>query len=489
MSSRSVDGKRRLGRGRKAFLAGLAFSLSGAACVSLAGADNDTNLARAKGAVPFGSGGHGPFTIGKINDGRMDTLGMWGTGGQPGSFGGVKLGDSPVTFNTVRFYLFNGRAAFTGWRLEGSNECEIDEDSLVATLYDPELIVADPDGAFANANTKEHNTVTITFKPVSYQYVRLLFPSKSGLLGIVEIEVFNREDNLTPKAIVGAGPGVEENNIKNTLSTPKPAPAGELIGGLRKPEGATVAAYDGQGSKLKDSDLLKNECSLVVRHVTGGGETPWRTEYKCYAMVDRSAPPPAPKEVKRTNRPPPPPKPLMTPPSCPEAPADAVNLVEGKTITASIDPRGAMGLAKPGNANWFAQQRYPQWFCVELGKDDVEFDCVSLRVLAGLSLQHFWIQVSGDGANWRNLVEVDHVRKNVQWNGYLEKTKARYVRVILAPPSSDVHVKKFVLANLTKPLTDKDGKPVPVLRPVFSETPDFSRLPPAASVEEKGPGR
>jgi len=60
------------------------------------GAERLINLARAQGATPFGNCSDGPFTIGKINDGRFDTLGMWCTGGQPGSFGGVKLGAAPV---------------------------------------------------------------------------------------------------------------------------------------------------------------------------------------------------------------------------------------------------------------------------------------------------------------------------------------------------------------------------------------------------------
>lgn len=85
---------------------------------------NDTNLARAKSTVPFGNCSNGPFLVTKINDGRLDTLGMWCSDGRAGAFGGVKLGDAPVTFNAAQFYLFNGRAAFTVWRLEGSNDCD-----------------------------------------------------------------------------------------------------------------------------------------------------------------------------------------------------------------------------------------------------------------------------------------------------------------------------------------------------------------------------
>ena len=454
--------------------------LLAAALGPVAFADNDTNLARAKGTVPFGSGGHGPFTIPKINDGRLDTLGMWGTGGQAGAFGGVQLGETPVTFNTVRFYLFNGRAAFTGWRIEGSNDCQIDEDSFEATFYDPEVIAADADGQFTNATAKENNVVTVTFKAVSYKYVRLVFVNKSGLLGIPEIQIFNRDDNLTPKAGVNSDKEIVADGVKNTITIAKPAAVRDVLAKLTQHTGNTIGVYDTTGKKLKDSDMLRGGYSVLTRFSAGGADTPLQVEYKCYSIIDSSLPPPVPTAYTPSTRPALPSKPNMTPASAPIAPRDSVNLVEGKSITASIDPARAADLAKPGDGNWFAQQRYPQWLCVDLGAE-TEFNYVSIRVLAGLSLQRFWIQTSSDGATWKNLVEVNYVRRNTQWNGCFEKQKSRYVRAILIPPSSDVHVKKFVIANIDKPLADKDGQPVPVLKPVFGDVPDFSNLPKAAT--------
>ncbi|HEY3322879.1 MAG TPA: discoidin domain-containing protein [Planctomycetota bacterium] len=467
-------------RNRSEYPSVLSLAAICAATLSCLAADNNDNLARAKGAIPFGNCSNGPFLVTKINDGRLDALGMWCSDGRAGAFGGVKLGDAPVKFNAVRFYLFNGRAAFTGWRLEGTNDCEIDEDSNMATFYDPELIATDVDGQFANSKVKENSVVSITFKAVSYKYVRLLFPNKSGLVGVPEIEVFNRDDNFTPDAVVNSGNDAALGSIKNTLVIPRPIAAAELIGKLKKTDGCSAAGYDGQGIKLNGADMLKNECLLSIKHTSGGVESPSKTEYTFLSIVDSSAPPAPPKPVKVVNRPPPPPKPLMTPVSAPDAPKDTVNLVEGKTITASIDPERAAGLAKSGDGNWFAQQRYPQWLCVDLGSETV-FDYVSIRSLGHFSLQHFWIQVSNDGAAWKNLVEVDHVRRNTQWNGFFEKTKARYVRAVLVPPSTDVHVKKFVLANLAKPLTDKDGNPVPALKPTLGESPDLATLPKPAA--------
>ena len=142
--------------------------VAGGCLLSAAPAEVPGNLARAKGAIAIGSGSYGPFVISKLNDGRTDALGMWSSDGRDGAFGGVKLGDAPVTFNTVRFYLFNGRAAFTGWRLEGSDDVEIDGDPDpgvspgFAIVHDPRLIAADPDGHFENSASKEHNIVTVT---------------------------------------------------------------------------------------------------------------------------------------------------------------------------------------------------------------------------------------------------------------------------------------------------------------------------------------
>jgi hypothetical protein len=97
-------------------------------------ADKDSNLARGKGTTPFGNASNGPFVISKINDGRLDTMGMWCTGGKPGSFGGVKLGDAPVTFNTVRFYLFNGRAACASKELMTARSTKIPTKGPFMTL-------------------------------------------------------------------------------------------------------------------------------------------------------------------------------------------------------------------------------------------------------------------------------------------------------------------------------------------------------------------
>jgi hypothetical protein len=454
-----------------ALLLPLPLSQSGAA-------DNDTNLARGKGTAPFGSGGHGPFVISKINDGRLDTMGMWGTAGQAGSFGGVKLGDAPVTFNTVRFYLFNGRAAFTGWRLEGTDDCDIDEDSSVGTVYDPELIAADADGQFANANTKDLNVVTLTFKPVKYKYVRLVFTSKSAPLGIPELQVFNREENAAPRATVTGQKGLALDNAAGTITVPGPVAVAEIIGKLSKPEGVTVTAYDGAGNKLKDTDLLKNEYRVLARFQTGGNEAPYQTEYRCYSIVDTSAPPPGPKPPKKP-RPPLPPKPPMTPASAPDAPKDTANLIIGKKITGSVNTAQAAKYTASGGGDWFMGQHFPQWLCVDFGAE-TEFDTIAVTAIQVI---HFCAQVSNDEAHWRTLVEVDHMRNPWQWNGYFEKTKARYLRIVVLPPSWDVHVRKLTVANLAKPLMDAGGQPVPALKAAAETTVDLSNLPKAAPPE------
>jgi len=447
------------------------------------GAEGATNLARGPGTTPFGNCSDGPFTIGKINDGRFDTLGMWCTGGQPGSFGGVKLGAAPVTFNTVRFYLFNGRAAFTGWRIEGSNDVAIDDDSLVGTVYDPEFIATDAVGQFTNAATKEHNVVTVSFPAVSYKFVRLVFPNKSGRVGVPEMEVFAYAHNPTPAAALTGAADAVVDNMKNTLTLPRAAPVGEVLGRLTKPAGVLLDAYDASGKRLALTDPLNQECRVLAMHGAGGQTEPFQFEYKCYLVLDASLPPPAPKVYTPAPRPPPPPKPQMTPAVAPEAPADAVNLLIGKTITASIDPVHAAALAQTGSGNWFAQQRYPQWLAVDFG-DETEFDYLALQVAGALSLQKLCVQTSHDQTAWDTQVLVDHVRRNTQWAGYFPKIKARHVRLLLLPPSGDVHIRRLFIANLAQPLTDKAGQPAPVIKPFAGATPDFSNLPKAATAAE-----
>lgn len=459
----------------------LAISVHAAAApVAPVETEDGLNLARVPGTASFGNGNNGPFLITKINDGRTDSLGMWCTNGVAGSFGGVKLGEAPVTSNTVRFLLFNGRAAFNGWRIEGSPDVEIDEDSNFGTVYDPELIATDSDGEFANSKSKDHNVVTVSFAPASYKFVRLLFPNKSGLVGVPELMVFNSPKDLTPQAVVSGQDGAAVDNLKCSITISAPLSVSQLLSKLKHQERLTISVHDTTGATLKDADVAKNGSLILVKSTSGGGETPFKTEYKFYTLIDSSAPPSPPKVAKVSTRPPSAPKPQMSPAAAPDAPGETINLVEGKKITASIDPARAAALGQAADANWFAQQRYPQWFSVDLG-EETTFDFVSIRALSGLSLQHFWIRISSDGATWKNLVEVDHVRKNNKWNGVFEKTKARYVQAVLVPPSSDVHIRKFIVANLAKPLVDKDGKDVPVLKPVFSEVPDFSTLPKAAS--------
>jgi hypothetical protein len=271
-------------------------------------------------------------------------------------------------------------------------------------------------------------------------------------------------------------------NIKNTITVPAPASVKSITEALLPLDGDTLAATDALGNKIKDAELLKSGCYLLTKHSTGGGVSPFSIECKQYSIIDISSPPPAPKPYTPSTRPAQPPKPLMAPASAPAAPDGTVNLVEGKSVTASIDAKRAADLAKPNDANWFAAQRYPQWLSVDLG-GLATFDYVSVKVLGPLSLQHFWIQISDDATTWKNLVEVDHVRKNTIWNGYFEKTRTRYIRTVIVPPSSDVHFKKLVIANLEKPLLDEDGKVVTVLKPVFGDSPDFAMLPPAASLE------
>ena len=273
-------------------------------------ADDSMNLARAKGALAIGSGSNGPFTISKLNDGRTDGLAMWSSDARDGAFGGIKFGEAPVAFNTVRFYLFNGRAAFTGWRLESSDDVEIDGDPDpgvspgFAIVHDPELIAADPEGQFENAASKEHNIVTVTFSRAKHQAVRLLFPKLAAgpraSVAVPEMEIFNRTETVTTRAAL-AGEGLD--NAGNTITVRQPVPVAELVAKLTKPAGVTIFAHDAAGRRLKDSDLLQNGNSLVAKFQTGGKDVPFETEYQCYTIVDKSAPPLAPNPPKSPRAP------------------------------------------------------------------------------------------------------------------------------------------------------------------------------------------
>jgi hypothetical protein len=440
------------------------------------------NLARAKGATAIGSGSNGPFGISKLNDGRTDTLGMWSSDGKDGAFGGIKFGDAPVVFNTVRFYLFNGRAAFSGWRLESSDDVEIDDDPEpnvspgFALVHDAELLAADPDGQFANSNAKEHNVVTITFRAKQAQAVRLLFPrlpaGPRASVGVPELEVFQRTDNATPRASLGALPGLALDRTARTITVPKPITFAELAARLTVPAGVAVFAHDPTGKALKDAELLKHGSCVVGKFQTGGNDAPFETEYSCYTVVDSSAPPPSPKPPKAP-RPPRPPKPPVTVASAPDAPKATVNLILGRKITGSIRPESGAKFAATGAGDWFLTQQIPQWVSVDFGSE-TEFNYFSI---SSAQVVHFALQTSGDAATWKTLVEVDRIRPPYQWNGYFEKTAARYLRVVVLKPSWDVHIKKLTVANLVAPLNDAEGKPAPVIHPPVGETLDLSKLP------------
>jgi hypothetical protein len=438
------------------------------------------NLARAKGATAIGSGSNGPFVISKINDGRTDTLGMWSTDGKAGAFGGVKLGDEPVAFNTIRFSLFNGRAAFTGWRLEGTNDCFIDTDPDpgaspgTATVYDPEPIVSEMDGVFVNSKSKENSVVTITFKPVKYRYVYLVFPNATKPpIGVPEFEVFNQPASATPKATLTAQAGVVLDPASNTITVKEPVPVVELLAMLTKPAGVTVAAYDNAGHRLNDADLLKNGSTLMAKHQTGGEDTPYLTEYTFHSIVDASAPPPEPK-VPKPPRAAPPPKPPVTISSAPDAPKDVVNLILGRKITGSVRPDEGATFAKAGSGNWFLTQQIPQWISIDFG-GATEFNYFSI---ASAQVVHFRLQTSDNGTDWSDLVEVDRVRPPYRWNGYFEKVKAAQLRLVVLKPSWDVHVYRLLVANLAQVPVDPNGKSVEALKaPASGALPELPKLP------------
>ena len=456
------------------------------------------NLARAQGARAIGSGSNGPFAISKLNDGRTDSLGMWSSDGKDGAFGGFKLGDAPVAFNTVRFYLFNGRAAFTGWRIEGADDVEIDDDPDpsvspgFAIVHDAELLAADPSGQFANSTSKEHNVVTITFRSAKFQAVRLVFPKlpagPRASVGVPEMEVFHRTDNATSHATLTGPAGVALDTANHTITVPRPVSLAELLAQLTKPVGVTVFAHDPTGKPLQDADLLRHGCSLVAKFQTGGQATPFETEYHCYTLVDTSAPPPAAKPLKPP-RAPRPPKPPVTIASAPDAPTGTANLVIGKKFSGSIRPESGERFTATGAGDWFLTQQIPQWISVDFGVE-TEFNYFGLASAQGV---HFALQTSHDAATWKTLIEVDRVRPPYSWNGYFERTKARHLRLLILKPSWDVHLRKLTVANLTAPLLNAEGQPLPVLKPITSETLDLSTLPkPAAStpsVPSIPPGR
>ncbi len=453
-------------------------------------ADAAENLARAKGAIAIGSGSNGPFVISKLNDGRMETLGMWSSDAKDGAFCGIKLGDAPVAFNTVRLYLFNGRAAFTGWRLETSDDVEIDDDPDpgvspgFAIVHDPELVASDPDGQFANSTAKEHNVVTITFPAVKARSVRIVFPKLPGgsraTVAVPEMEVFHRTDNATPRATLTAKAGVVLDAGSRSITVQKAVTVAELTAKLTVPAGVTVFAHDAAGRSLKAGDPVTNGSRVVAKFQTGGKDVPFATEYACYTIVDSSAPPPAPKPQKAP-RAPRPPKPPVTVASAPAAPKDTTNLVIGKKFTGSIRPEAGEKFTATGAGDWFLTQQIPQWIGVDLGAE-TEFNFFGL---ASAQAVHFALQSSGDAVNWRTLVEVDRLRPPYAWNGYFEKTRARHLRLVILKPSWDVHIRGITVANLTAPLRDADGKPVPTIAPPSGVTFDFSTLPGAAPAAAK----
>lgn len=443
------------------------------------------NLARAKGATAIGSGSNGPFVISKLNDGRTDTLGMWSSDGKDGAFGGIKLGAAPVAFNTVRFYLYNGRAAFTGWRLEGADDLDITDDPEpgvspgFAEVYDPELLAADPNGAFTNSTSKEHNVVTISFPQVATKAVRLVFPKMppgpKASIGVPEMEVYNSADDLTPHAALTPQPGVALDNTSNTITIAKPLPLADLASKLSIPPGVAVFAHDAEGAPIKDSELLRHGCSVVSRFQTGGKDAPFKTEYKCYRIVDTSAPPPAPKPPKLP-RPPKPPRPPVSIASVSGPPDGTANLILGKSLTGSIRPESAEKFAATGAGDWFLTQQIPQWIAVDFGAE-TEFNYFAI---ASAQVVHFVLQSSNDAVNWKTLVEVDRVRPPYRWNGYLETTKARHLRLVVLKPSWDVHVKMLTVAHLASPPEDGEGKPATPIRPPTGEASALSDLPKAA---------
>jgi hypothetical protein len=438
----------------------------------------EINLARSPGTAPFGSGSDGPFVIPKINDGRLDgPMAMWCSPGTPGSFIGVKLGDSPVTFNAVRFYLFSARSEFVGWRLEGSDDCQIDEDTAIGAFYDPELIAADPDGSYANTTCKENNQVTVSFPAVSYRFVRLVLPNKSPRVGIMELEVFNRSEALAPPAMDGSAEAQVDARLAS-ISIPGACLVADLLAHLAPHAGVTLNAFDPSGASLSARDHVMGGSHILARSSSGGGAIPSTTACAWFSLADRSQPPTPPPVRIRTPHPPLVPKPAVSPPSAPEAPMVERNLVIGATLTASIYPGKCAELAKSGNGDWFAGQRFPQWLAMDFGSA-VEFDYLALT---GIQVSHCCFQISDDGVHWTNLVEIDHQRKPWVWNGYFAPITARYLRLVPMPPSWDVHVRRIIVAKLAKPLLDAEDKATPMLHPC-GPIPGLESLPPAAASE------
>lgn len=444
------------------------------------------DLARAHGARAIGSGSNGPFAISKLNDGRTDSLGMWSSDSRPGAFGGIKFGDAPVAFNTVRFQLFNGRAAFTGWRLEGSDDVEIDEDPDpmispgFALVHDPELIASDPDGEFVNASAKAHNTVTISFHAARFQAVRLAFQKLPGgaraSVAVPELEVFLRAKPAASRAALTAQPGLALDAADGTITVPHPLALSELLARLNRPAGVTIFAHNAAGLRLRDADALTHGCVLVAKFQNGGGEKPFETEYLCYSIVDTSAPPPPPKPAKPP-RAPRPPKPPVTIASAPAVPNNAVNLILGKNFSGSVRPESAARFAATGAGDWFLTQQIPQWIAVNFGAE-TEFNYFSI---ASAQVVHFVLQISDDAATWRTVVEVDRIRPPYVWNGYFEKIKAQHLRLIVLKPSWDVHIRKLLVANLAQPPTEADGRAALPLKPTLQVLAKLPALPEAVA--------
>ena len=435
-------------------------------------ASGDVNLARAPGTESFGNSSSGPFIFTKINDGRFDLMGMWSTTGEAGSFAGVKLGDAPVTFNTVQFYLFNKRGTFTGWRIEGTDDCDIDDDSRKGDFYDPELIATDPDTAFTNSDSTEKSTVTISFKPASYKFMRLLFPNKSPQVGIFEIEVYDRANPGAASSATITGSTYPVDSEKNTLTIPGPLAVSALLASLTAPAGAKLTAYDVDGKALQPTDTMKNNGFVLSMVQTGGGAAPFDTQEMIYTVIDSSAPPPPPKPPKPP-RPPKPPKAPTMPASIPPA-TDASNLAVGKTWIGSINTVRLDDFAKSGAGNWFAGQHFPQWMAVDFGTP-TEFNYIAMNAI---QVPHSCLQTSDDGTTWKTLTEITNLRKPWLWNGYFDKTTARFVRLIVLPPSWDVHLHGFSVSDLATPPTGADGKPAAPIAPPATPVDGLDKLPP-----------
>ncbi len=436
----------------------------------------EINLARAPGALSFGNSSSGPFIFTKINDGRLDLMGMWSTNGQPGSFAGVKLGDTPVTFNTVKIYLFNKRSIFTGWRIEGTDDCDIDDDYRKGDFYYPELIVSDPATDFVNSDAEDPSTVTVSFAPANYKFMRLIFPNKSKEVGVFEIEVYNRSNPGASRATL-TGDTYPVDSVKDTITVPSPVGVADLVGKLKAPAGAKITAYDADGNVLKDTDQMKNGGVISSMVQTGGSAAPFQTDYMFYSVIDSSAPPPPPKPP-HPPRPPKPPKAPTNPASAPSV-ADAVNLAIGKNWIGSIDTIRLDDFAKKGAGNWFAGQHFPQWMAVDFGAP-TEFNYVAMTAI---QVPHSCLQTSDDGTTWKNLVEITNLRKPWGWNGYFEKTTARYLRLVVLPPSWDVHLHNFAVADVAAPPMGTDGKPLTPLTPITTPVDGLDKLPPVVPPE------